>query len=65
MRSAPLFGFTLAMTATAWIALIPIVACERMLYAAGIVVGHAVIILLLFGSKKIIVDTCILACSEC
>ncbi len=35
--------YTVPMTAAAWMALIPMVACERMLYASGIVVGHAVI----------------------
>lgn len=35
--------YTMPITAAMWLALIPIVACERMLYAAGIVVGHAVI----------------------
>ena len=35
--------YTVPMTAAAWIALIPLVACERMLYASGIVIGHTMI----------------------
>jgi hypothetical protein len=35
--------YTVPMSASAWLALIPIVACERLLYTAGIVVGHSVI----------------------
>ncbi len=43
--------YTVPMSAAAWIALIPIVACERMLYASGIVVGHAVISYLISFSR--------------
>ncbi len=35
--------YTVPMVASAWLALIPIVACERLLYTAGIVMGDAVI----------------------
>jgi hypothetical protein len=35
--------YTMPMTPAAWLALIPLVACERILYASGIVVGHSVI----------------------
>jgi hypothetical protein len=35
--------YTVPLTAAAWIALIPLVACERMVYASGIVVGHSII----------------------
>jgi hypothetical protein len=35
--------YTVPMSAGAWLALIPIVACERLLYTSGIVVGHSVI----------------------
>lgn len=35
--------YTVPMAASAWLALIPVVACERLLYAAGIVMGDMVI----------------------
>lgn len=35
--------YTVPMSASVWLALIPVVACERLLYAAGIVMGDAVI----------------------
>lgn len=34
---------TVPMSAAVWLALIPVVACERALYTAGIVMGHTVI----------------------
>lgn len=35
--------YALPMTPAIWLSLIPIVACERLLYTAGIVAGHSVI----------------------
>lgn len=35
--------YSVPMSAAVWLALIPVVVCERVLYAAGIVIGHAVI----------------------
>jgi len=35
--------YTMPMAPAVWLALIPIVACERLLYASGIVIGDAVI----------------------
>lgn len=35
--------YALPMTPAVWLSLIPIVACERLLYTAGIVAGHSVI----------------------
>jgi hypothetical protein len=35
--------YTVPMSAAVWLALIPVVACERALYTAGIVMGHSVI----------------------
>ncbi len=43
--------YTVPMSAAAWLALIPVVACERMLYASGIVVGYAVISYLISFSR--------------
>jgi hypothetical protein len=49
--------YTVPMSASAWIALIPIVACERLLYTSGIVVGHSIIAAFIARRDVVVMQT--------